>query len=117
VLNLKSNKIIEINLGYMNPAPFDIKIEKLNLAANQIAIKSKIDVKEAVDQLQIFKILKILNLEQNRISDYNMQLFQNTLPSTVEFFNNVQVKGKKDKNAEIKEPKKEQNIEFNEDDF
>lgn len=74
-------------------------------------------MKEVVDQLQNFKFLKILNLEQNRISDYNMQLFQNTLPSTVEFFNNVQVKGKKDKNAEIKDAKKEQNIEFNDDDF
>jgi Leucine-rich repeat (LRR) protein len=47
ILNVKANRIEEVNFNYLDRDPvtkeYDCKIEKLNLAANRITLKSKIE--------------------------------------------------------------------------
>lgn len=123
VLNVRANKIEELSFAYLKndkdkdnaPTYYESKVEKLNFAANQISFKSMLEAQKFADQINSFKNLKFLNVEQNKIKDSYLITIQQRI-NTVEVFNNVLTK--KNKNAEAKQIIGDQDVDGqNEEDF
>ena len=119
VLNVRANKIEELSFAYLQVESkehiYESKVEKLNFAANQIAFKSMIEAQKFADQINCFRHLRFLNVEQNKIKDSFLLTIQQRI-NTVEVFNNIHVK--KNKNADAKPIVGEQDADgLYEDDF